>query len=186
MNPLKPNRHMRDESHTRAQLHRNLPLVNMIRQTIRNDIIRQILHIILWARFRPRPRKPRNAKDRRLPSQKRHQRGNPNLRGRGIAAGIVDAGSPCDFGAVDQLRETVGPVLVEAVVGAQVDDDAGFGGGELDGVDEGFADAVGEGHDPAVDFAAVFFAADVFGHEVLVRDVALVVAFELLAGGFAG
>ena len=82
-------------------------------------------------------------------------------------------------------REAVGPCVVEPHVGAEVDDDALAALCSVDGRDKRLADAVREGHNPSVNLAILLHAGDVLDGEVLVRDVRLGVALELLSGELA-
>lgn len=184
MYPLEPNRHVWYKRHIPPQPRRDLPLMDMIRETVRNEVIPEILDIILRTRFRARARVSRDAEHGRLPAQMVHQRRDTHLRSCGVAPWVRDARGFGDLGSVDEFRETVGPVVVEAVVRAKVHDDAFAAADFINGIDEGFADTVGERHDPAVDVAFFFHAADIVWAEVFVGDIALVVAFELLTGEF--
>lgn len=111
---------------------------------------------------------------------------NTYLRCSSIAARIRYPRRSRDLRSVDELRETVGPLVVEAVVGAEINDDAFAAADFVNGIHERFADAVGESHDPAVNLTSFFHPADVVWTEVFVRDLALVVAFKFLTGEFAG
>ena len=84
-------------------------------------------------------------------------------------------------------RESVRPsfVVFKTIIGAEVHDH-GFAFCTIDRVDVGFADAVGEGHDPSVDFPILLHTVDVIDGECLVGDGRFGVTFELRACEFAG
>lgn len=113
------------------------------------------------------------------------QRCNAHLCRGSIAAWIRYSSGFGDLGSVDELREAIGPFVVEAVICAEVHDDTFTLASFVNRVNERLADAVGESHDPAVYLASLFHAADVVGREILIDDFAFRVALELLASKFA-
>ena len=105
------------------------------------------------------------------------------LGARRVAAWVADAGRGADFRALGEFGQAICPVVVEAVVGGEVDDDALAVAGLgycIESIDVGLADAVGERHDPAVYFAVFVELRDVLGRQCLVDDLALGVALQFL------
>jgi len=182
VDPLEPRRHVRDERHLDAQLAADLALVDVVRQAVRDDVVAEVLHVVLRRRLRARARVPADAEHRRLPAEELDERRDAQLRGRRVAPRVRDALRLRDVRARHQLGEAVRPLVVEAVVGREVHDDRVLRAAALlDGVDEGLAHAVGQRHDPAVDLAPLLHAADILGRKVLVHDVPLLIALQLLA-----
>lgn len=178
---LEPNRDVGNESNAGAQLRADLPLVDVVCQAVGNDVVGEELDVVLGARLGASTRVAGHTEGGGLAAQEGNKRSNTKLGSGGIAARVGDAGGTSDLRSVDQLRQTVGPLVVEAVVSAEVDDDVALLGALVDGIDERLADTVGESHDPAVNVTVLGHLADVFGAEVLVDDLALVVTLELLA-----
>lgn len=175
MDALEPNCNMRNKPNRRLKLRADLLLMDMASETVRNDIVREHGDVILRARLSTRARVSRHAKDSGLATTVRQQRRNADLRSSRVAARVRNAFGPRNVRTIDQLGKAVRPVVGESIVCAQVDDDGFLLVDLVDGIDEWLAYAVGKRHDPAVDFALFSHAPDVFGAQVLVDDIALVV-----------
>lgn len=109
-----------------------------------------------------------------------------HLCGCGITSRVRYPRCSCNLRSIDQFRETIRPCIVKAVVGAKIHNDAFTAADFINGIDEWFAHTVRKGHDPTVNLTFLFHPAHIVWTEVFVGDLALVVAFELLAGEFAG
>lgn len=178
---LEPDCDVGDERNAGAQLGADLTLVDVVSQAVGDEVVGEEVDVVLGAGLGAGTGVAGDTEGGRLASKEGDKRSNTNLGGSGVAAGVGNAGGTGDLRAVDQLGQTVGPLGVEAVVGAQVNDDVALGGTLVDGVNERLADTVGQSHDPAVDVAVGGHLADIIGAEVLVDDLALVVTLELLA-----
>ena len=153
MNTLEPSGNVGNEGNAGVKLRADLPLVNVISQAVSDEVVGQEVDVVLRARLGTSAGIPRNTERGGLATEKRDQRANSNLGGRSVASRVGNAGSLSDLGPVDQLREAIGPLAVETVVGTQVDDHVALLGALVDSIDEGFANTVGKGHDPAVNVA---------------------------------
>ena len=178
---LEPDGDVRDKGDLGAELLRDLSLVDVVRQAVRDDVVREILDVVLRRRLGPRSRVARHAEHGWLAAEMRHQRRDGQLGRRRVAAGVRDPGRLGDLGARHELREPVRPAGIEAEVGAEVDDER-VPLRVVYGVDPRLAHAVRQRHDPAVNLALLLHAADVVRGQVLVVAFALVVADELLSG----
>ena len=76
----------------------------MIRQTVRNEVVLEVLHIVLWARLRACARVTRDTKDSGLTTDELKQRRNAELSSSGVATRVCDACSVRNLGAINQLR----------------------------------------------------------------------------------
>lgn len=177
---------MGDKGNGGTQLSANLALVDVISQAVGDEVVGQELHVVLGARLGASTRVSRDTEAGGLAAKEGNEGSNSKLGSGGVASRVGNAGGTGNLGALNQLGKTVGPLGVEAVVGAEVNDDVALLGALVDGIDKGLADAVGQSHDPAVDVAVGGHLADIVGAEVLVGDVALLVALELLASQLAG
>ena len=184
VDPLEPGRDVRDEGDGAAELGGDLALVDVVGEGVRDDVVGEVLDVVLGGGFGARAGVAGHAEDGRGGGDEGDEWGDPHLGGGGVAARVGDAFGGGDAGAVDQFGEAVGPVGVEAVVGAEVDDEA-VGFRFVNGVDPGFGDAVGEGHHPDVDVASLGHSPNIVVAEVVVSDVSLGVSFELLSGKLA-
>lgn len=93
MNALEPDSDMRNERNAGVQLRTNLPLVNMIRQAVRDDVVGQELHVVLWARLSASAGIPGDTEGSGLPTEERDEGSNANLGSGGIASGVGNAGA---------------------------------------------------------------------------------------------
>ena len=184
VDPLEPRRDVRDEGDVAAELGGDLALVDVVGEGVRDDVVGEVLDVVFWGGFGARAGVAGHAEDGRGGGDEGHEWGDPDLGGGGVAARVGDAFGGGDPGAVDQFGEAVGPAGVEAVVGAEVDDEA-VGFGLVDGVDPWFGDAVGEGHHPDVDVASLGHAPDIVVTEVVVGYLSLAIPFELLSSKLA-
>lgn len=117
MDPLEPLRHVRDKRHLDAELGGDLPLVDMVREAVGDDIVSQIGDVVLRGGLRAGAGVAAHAEDGGLPREMGQEGRDADLRGGGVAAWIGDAGCLRDCGARDQFGETVCPGWIEAVVG---------------------------------------------------------------------
>lgn len=178
---LEPRRDVRDERNLNAELVANLALVDVVGEGIGDEVVPQVLDVVLGGRLCTRTRVPRNTEDSWLPAKELNKRRNANLRRSCVAAGIGDTLRPRNIRAGDELGETVGPLGVEPVVGREINDDRVLWPAALfHGLDKGLAHAVRERHNPAVYLTPLFHATHVLGREVLIGDVALLVALQFL------
>lgn len=142
---------MGHEGNGGTKLSADLPLVNVIRQGVRDDVVGEVLDIVLGAWLGASAGVSRNTKDGGLSTEVGNNRSDSNLSSGGIAAGVGNTSSLGDLGATDQLGQAIGPLVVETVVGAQVDNHVSVVGTLVNSINEGLADTVGKGHHPAVD-----------------------------------
>ena len=181
MDTLEPDRNVGDESDAGAKLRADLLLVDVISQAVGNYVVRKVLDVVLRAGFGASTRVAGNAEDSGLSTEVRDKRSDSNLSSSRIASRVGDTGSLGNLGTADQLRKTVSPLLIEAVVGTEINDHIAGLGTLVDSIDEGLADTVGESHNPAVNITVGRHALDIIGAEVLVDNLTLVIALQLLA-----
>lgn len=91
MNTLEPARNVRRKCHLRTEMGCNLPLVNVIRQRVRHDVVGQNLDIILGTGLGASTRVAGNSKDGGHAREVRDKRRNGKLSGGSIAAWIGNA-----------------------------------------------------------------------------------------------
>ena len=129
---LEPGCDVRDESYLPTQLRRHLPLVDVVCQAVRDDVVSQVLHVVLWARFGARSGVAGHAKDCRVSCWRDvvEKWGDSELGGGGVAAWVGNEAGGCNGTATSEFRKTVCPLGVEAVVSAQIYDEwlAAIGG----------------------------------------------------------
>jgi hypothetical protein len=176
---------MGHESNRSPQLSTDLPLVDVIGQAVRNHVVGEVLDVVLRARLGSSSGVSRDTEHGGLSTEVRNNGSNGDLRGGGIATRVGNTSGLGNLGAANQLGKTVGPLAVETVVSAQVDNHVSVLSTLVDCIHKGLADTVGESHNPAVNVAVGRHALDIFGAEVLVDDLALVVALQLLASQLA-
>ena len=181
VNTLEPGGNMGNERNASVKLRADLPLVNVISQAVSDEVVGQEVDVVLRARLGTSAGVPRNTERGGLATEIRNQGTNSNLGGGSVASRVGYPGSLSNLGPVDQLRETIGPLAVETVVRTQIDDHVTLLGALVDSIDEGLANAVGEGHDPAVNVAVLRHALHIIRAQVLIGDITLVVALQLLA-----
>lgn len=181
MDALEPDSNVGNKSNLSSKLRADFPLVDVIRKAVRDEVIGEERNVVLLAGLGSSTRITRHTKDRGLAAQERHQWRNTNLRSGGIAAWVRDTLRLGDRGAVHQLGKTIGPAVVETVVGAQIDNNRLLFVDFVDGINKRLADAVGKSHDPAVHIAVLSHTANIVRAQVLVDDIALGVALERLS-----
>lgn len=184
VNTAEPNSDVRHKRDVGTELGANLTLVDVTSQAVGDDVVGEVLNIVLGRRLGAGTGVARDTEDVGHTTEVRNQGRDTKLGGSSVAAGVGDLSGLGDVAALDKLRETVGPLVVEAVISRKIDDDALVAGGLAtlpDGLNEGLADTVGQSHDPAVNLATLLHVADVLRAEVLVDNLLLVVALELLA-----
>lgn len=186
MNTLEPNSNVRDESNAGVELGADLALVDVVSQAVRDNVVGQELNVVLRARLGTSAGVSRNPKSGGLATEEGNQGSDSDLSGSSIASRVGNTGCLSNLGAVDQLGKTVGPVAVETVVGAQVDNDIALLRALVDSINERRTDAVRQSHNPAVYITVLRHAFHILGAQVLVDDLTLVVALKLLAGELTG
>lgn len=185
VNALEPDSNVRDERNAGAKLCADLLLVDVISQAVRNDVVGEVVHVVLGAGLSASSGVAGNTEDSGLTTQVGHKGGNSNLSGSSVASRVGDTGSLGNLGTADQLRQTVGPVAVEPVVGTQIDDHVALLSTLVHGINKRLANAVGQSHDPAVHISVGGHALNIIGTEVLVDDLTLVVTLQLLTNQLA-
>ena len=174
---------MRNEGNRSTQMMRNLTLMHVSRQRVGQEIILQVIHIILQRRFRSCARVPRSTEYDRFSVKKINQRSNAQLRGSCITPWVGNTSRLRNRRTLGQLRKSVGPCIIESIVGGKVYNHA-LGADSIEGFNEWLANAVGESEHPAVDVLVQL--GDIFWRKILVYDFALVVSFEFLPVEFSG
>lgn len=185
MNALEPDSNVGDKRNASSELCTDLSLVDVVSQAVRNDVVRKVLHIILGAGLSASARVSGDTKDGGLSTEVGNERSNADLGSSSIATGVGDTSGLSDLTTVDQLRKTVSPLVIEAVVGAQVDNDVARLRALVDSIHERLADTVRKSHDPAVHITVRRHALHIFGAQILVNDLTLVITLQLLASQLA-
>ena len=110
VDPLEPGRYVRDEGDVAAELVGYLALVDVVGEGVRDDVVGEVLDVVLGGGFGARAGVAGHAEDGRGGGDEGDERGDADLGGGGVAAGVGDAFGGGDLGAVDQFGEAVGPV----------------------------------------------------------------------------
>ena len=95
MNTLEPHSDMWNERNVGVQLVADFPLVNMISQAVRDDVVGQELNVVLRAGLGSSTRIPGNTKDGRLSTKKGNKRSN-SLSTLSLPLGTLTALAPSD------------------------------------------------------------------------------------------
>lgn len=183
---LEPDSHVGDEGNAGTELGADLTLVDVVSQTVGDDVVGEEVDIVLGAGLGSSARVTGDTEGGGLAAEEGNERSNAELGSSGVAAGVGNAGGTGNLGPVNELGQTVGPLVVETVVGAQVNDNVTALGTFVNGINEGLADTIRQSHNPAVDVTVSGHLADVIGAEILVDNLALLVALELLASELTG
>lgn len=184
VNTAEPDSDVGHEGNLGTELGADLTLVDVASQAVGDDVVGEVLNIVLGRRLGASTRVARDTEDVGHATEVGNQGRDTELGGSSVAAGVGDLSSLGDVAALDKLGETVGPLVVKAVIGREIDNDALVAGGLAtlpDGLNEGLADTVGQSHDPAVNLATLLHVTDILRAEVLVDNLLLVVALKLLA-----
>lgn len=181
MNTLEPDSNVGDEGNAGSELRADLPLVNVISQAVRDNVVREELDVVLGAWLGTSSRVSRDTERSGLSTEERNQRGDSNLGCSRVAARVGNASSLGDIGTCDQLGKSVSPLGVEAVIGAEINNDVALLRTLVHGIDERLANAVRQRHDPAVNVTVGRHALDIVGTQVLIGDLTLVITLQLLA-----
>lgn len=85
-------------------------------------------------------------------------------------------------------RQSIGPARFEPIVCTEIDDGtlSALGDGSINSVDEGLADAVGQSHDPGVNFIVFCHFGDILCGKVGVADLGLCVFRQRCSSQLSG
>lgn len=184
-----PNGDVGNEGNLSAELAADLTLVNVASQAVRDEVVGEVVDIVLGRRLGTGAGVTGNTKDVRHTAKVLNEGGNAELGSGSIATGVGNLSGIRDVVSLDELGKTIGPRIVEAVVGRKIDDNAlvvGALAALVDSLDKRLANTVGESHDPAVDVATLLHVTNIVGAQALVDDFALVIALQLLARKLTG
>ena len=110
-----------DEPHRDSEMMDGLPLVVVPHQLVGHQIVPKTVGVVAWAGSGTRTRVPGDPEDGRDPGDGLEQGSEGDLGGGGVAPGVGDASRPFEL-LPEQLGQSVGPGVIEPVVGGDVDD----------------------------------------------------------------
>lgn len=98
-----------------AQLVGDLALMDVVCQSVGNQVVLQMVHVVVGRRFGASARVTRNTKDRRCASQVCQQWIDRKLRAGSITTGVGDTSSSRDLGTVELYKQVSGKQVLDTV-----------------------------------------------------------------------
>lgn len=149
----------------------------------RHEVVMEELDIVLGRRFSTSTAVTRNTKDGGHGSQVLSNGRQSQLSTSRVASRNTDARRLGNLASLNNLRKTIGPRVIEPVVGGKIDDQALA---LTQSPHERLANSIGESHDPTVHLAILVHLSHLLGRQALVDNLALGVTLQLLAFELSG